>query len=93
MTDDPPDTHSTSPHKPPTEAVFLRPKHKEMAIFDTPIAFIVTRLPDTLIEIWHERSAIREFDGGLPCDLAEALALIDVIRMHPVEALSALTQK
>jgi hypothetical protein len=29
-------------------------------------------------ELWHERAAIREYDGGLPRDEAEALALGDV---------------
>lgn len=60
---------------------------------DESITAVIQLLPPLLVELWHERSAIREFDGGLPCDLAEALALIDVIRLYPLEALSALTQK
>lgn len=60
---------------------------------DESITAVIQLLPPLLVELWHERSAIREFDGGLPRDLAEALALIDVIRLYPLEALSALTQK
>src|SRR5262245_22490124 len=30
--------------------------------------------------LWDERSAIMEFDGGLPRERAEALALADVLR-------------
>ena len=58
MTDEPQDS---SPHRPPTEAVFLRPKHKETAISDESIAATVALLPEALIELWHERAAIREF--------------------------------
>ena len=29
-------------------------------------------------EFWHERAAVREFDGGAPRDEAEAMALGDV---------------
>jgi hypothetical protein len=31
-------------------------------------------------EAWEERAAIREFDGGLPREHAEALALADVLK-------------
>lgn len=41
-------------------------------------------------EAWEERAAIMEFDGGLPRDLAEALALLLVIRQYPQAVLSAL---
>lgn len=60
---------------------------------DESITAVTQKLPPLLVELWHERSAIREFEGGLPRDLAEALALIDVIRSYPLEALSSLTQK
>jgi hypothetical protein len=36
--------------------------------------------PDWRVE-WEERAAIREYDGGLPRERAEALALKDVIEM------------
>ena len=42
----------------------------------------VRRSVDDLTEQWHERSAIREYDGGQPRWRAEADALDDVRRMH-----------
>lgn len=40
------------------------------------------RSVDDLTEQWHERSAIREYDGGQPRWLAESDALVDLRRMH-----------
>ncbi|HRK38285.1 MAG TPA: hypothetical protein PK347_07835 [Burkholderiaceae bacterium] len=60
---------------------------------DESITAVIQKLPPLLVELWHERATIREFDGGLPRDLAEALALIDVVRLYPLETLVALTQK
>ncbi|MEM9369105.1 MAG: hypothetical protein AAGD07_24220 [Planctomycetota bacterium] len=36
---------------------------------------------ETAIELWHERAAIREFDGGFEREQAEYLAVKDVERM------------
>jgi hypothetical protein len=36
-------------------------------------------LPPDLYELWQERAGIRQFDGGLPREQAEALALTDVL--------------
>ena len=36
-----------------------------------------------LDESWQERSAVVEFDAGLPRPLAEAIALIELLRRHP----------
>lgn len=41
---------------------------------------LLTRLDETQREIWEERAAIMEYDGGLPRDHAECLALLVVIR-------------
>ena len=41
-------------------------------------------------EAWEERAAIMEFDGGLQRELAEALAMLLVIRQYPQAVLSAL---
>jgi hypothetical protein len=38
-------------------------------------------LPPDWRELWEERAAIREFDGGLDREQAEALALADVWRL------------
>ena len=42
-------------------------------------------------EAWEERAAIMEFDGGISHDLAEALALLLVIRQYPRAVMAALT--
>jgi hypothetical protein len=41
-------------------------------------------------EAWDERAAIMEFDGGQPRELAEALALLLVIRQYPKEVFAKL---
>lgn len=56
----------------------------------TPIVADMVRLLDPdLRENYEERAAIMQFEGGLACDHAEALALLDVLRRYP-DALSAL---
>jgi hypothetical protein len=55
------------------------------------VADLVSRLDEDLREAFEERASIREFDGGLNRELAEALALLDVIRQYPKEVLSLLT--
>ncbi len=52
---------------------------------DPVVADLLARLNANLRELFEERAAIREFDGGLHPELAEAMALLDVIRMHPRE--------
>lgn len=54
------------------------------------VADLASRLDESLREAFEERAAIREFEGGLSRDLAEALALLDVIRQYPKEALALL---
>jgi len=38
-------------------------------------------------ELYEERAAVREFDGLLPREQAEALALLDVLRLRPAALL------
>ena len=45
---------------------------------------LVERLVANLREAFEERAALMEFEGGLERDHAEALALLDLIRMDPV---------
>lgn len=47
---------------------------------DETVAAMVSCLTDDLYELWQERAAIREHDGGQSRELAEAIALLDVIR-------------
>ena len=55
------------------------------------VADLVSKLDANLVEAFEERAAIREFDGGLNRELAEALALLDVIRQYPKEVLALLS--
>lgn len=48
------------------------------------VAEWITLLGDDLRETFEERAAIREFEGCFPRDLAEALALLDLCRAHPL---------
>lgn len=41
------------------------------------------RMTDSQVEAWLERSSLVEFDAGQPRPLAEALALIELLRWHP----------
>lgn len=59
-----------------------------MKPIDEVVAAMVADLHEDLRELWQERAAIREHDGGQSRELAEAMALIDVIRMHPSAAMS-----
>lgn len=55
------------------------------------VADLVSKLDRNLREAFEERASIREFEGGLTRELAEALALLDVMRRYPKEVLSLLT--
>ena len=52
------------------------------------VAAMVACLTDDLQELFQERAAIRQYDGGQSRELAEVMALIDVVRMHPKDALA-----
>jgi len=58
---------------------------------DETVAALVSRLNESHQELWQERAAIREHDGGQSRELAEAMALLDVIRMHPSAVMSCWT--
>ena len=47
------------------------------------IADLVGLLDESLREAFEERAGIIEFDANQPRDLAECLALLDVLRRHP----------
>jgi len=57
---------------------------------DPTVAELVGLLDGDLAEMFQERAAVREYDGGHARAHAEALALLDVIDRHP-EALSGVT--
>jgi hypothetical protein len=63
--------------------VFLESLHRPAAASDVCTRFSPADLPADLRDLWEERAAIREHDGGLARDRAEALALEDVLcQMH-----------
>ena len=47
------------------------------------VADLVQRLHPDLREDYEERAGIIEFDAAQPRELAEALAMLDVLRRHP----------
>ena len=51
---------------------------------------MVARLDENLREAFEERAAVMEFDACIQRDLAEALALLLVIRQYPKDAIAAL---
>lgn len=55
---------------------------------DEQVAAMVDRLNDNLAELFQERAAIRQYEAGQARELAEAMALLDVIRTHPQQALA-----
>jgi hypothetical protein len=59
-----------------------------MKPLDETVAALVSCLDEDLNELWIERASIREHDGGQVRELAEALALLDVIRMKTSAALA-----
>jgi hypothetical protein len=48
---------------------------------------LVGRLSADDRELYEERAGVREFDGLQPRDLAEAMALLDVLRLRPAALL------
>lgn len=50
---------------------------------DELVAALVACLTEDLHELFQERAAIRQHDGGQSRELTEAMALLDVIRLHP----------
>ena len=58
---------------------------------DPIVSDFVNLLDANLREAWEERAAILEFEAGITRDLAEALALLLVIRQYPKDVLSKLT--
>ena len=58
---------------------------------DPIVSDFVNLLDANLREAWEERSAILEFDAGITRDLAEALAMLLLIRQYPRELLTLIT--
>jgi hypothetical protein len=54
---------------------------------------LIDRLEPDLREDFEERAAIMEYDGGLPRDHAECLALLNILRKHPDALVSGKNQK
>ena len=54
------------------------------------VADFARLLDENLREAWEERAAVMQFDARIQRDLAEALALLLVIRQFPSAALARL---
>jgi len=50
---------------------------------DERVQQLIDRMPEDLLEAWEERSAVREYDGGLSRPHAEAMALLDLLDSEP----------
>lgn len=50
---------------------------------------LVCRLDENLREAFEERAGIMQFEAGKTRELAEALALLDVVRMNPLALVGA----
>ncbi len=57
---------------------------------DPIVSDLVALLDEDLREAYEERAAIMNFDGGVDRELAEALALLQVIARSPDKVLAAL---
>lgn len=54
------------------------------------VAALVAQLNADLREAWEERAAIMEFDGGVTRELAECMALLELIRQRPADVFKCL---
>ena len=54
------------------------------------VAELLSRLDDNLREAFEERAGIMEFEAGMRRELAECLAMLDVLRTNPL-ALTGVT--
>lgn len=80
-----------SPPKPPIEAASSCPRNsKEKTVTDSIVSDLVALLDEDLREAYEERAAIMNFDGGVDRELAEALALLQVIARYPDRFVAAL---
>lgn len=82
---DRPEGSSFCNHTIPVPVCMALVQVSQEAIMSQPdwIIEMVNGLPPDLREDFEERAAIMEFDGGLPRDHAELLALLNIIRNHP----------
>jgi hypothetical protein len=51
---------------------------------NTIVEELLNRLDEDQREDFEERAAIMQYDGKMPRDHAECLALLDLIRRHPM---------
>ena len=70
---------------PPIEVVFLCP-FVEIFSMNEIVESLVDQLNTNLREAFQERASIRQYDGGQDREMAEAMAVLDVIHMCPKKA-------
>ena len=70
---------------PSIEVVFLR-LFVEIFSMNEIVESLVDRLNTNLREAFQERASIRQYEGGQDREMAEAMAVLDVIHMCPKKA-------
>lgn len=70
---------------PPIEVVFLC-LFVEIFSMNEIVESLVDRLNTNLREAFQERASIRQYEGGQDREMAEAMAVLDVIHMCPKKA-------
>ena len=70
---------------PSIEVVFLRLFVKIFSMNEI-VESLVDRLNTNLREAFQERASIRQYEGGQDREMAEAMAVLDVIHMGPKKA-------
>ena len=70
---------------PPIEVVFLC-LFVEIFSMNEIVESLVDRLNTNLREAFQERASIRQYEGGQDREMAEAMAVLDVIHMGPKKA-------
>jgi len=70
---------------PPIKVVFLC-LFVEIFSMNEIVESLVGRLNTNLREAFQERASIRQFEGGQDREMAEAMAVLDVIHMCPKKA-------
>ena len=70
---------------PSIEVVFLRLFVKIFSMNEI-VESLVDRLNTNLREAFQERASIRQYEGGQDREMAEAMAVLDVLHMCPKKA-------
>jgi hypothetical protein len=82
--------HSVTTPSHPSRWFFFVCTFPEEFVSHPIVTDFVTLLDENRREAFEERAAVMQFEAGIERDLAEALALLLVIRQYPKEVLAGL---